>query len=68
MMMNRTAAQIIGQARIASLRDQARRDALVRTARQSRRPPRQYPERRAAEFLTAFAGRVLRRRPAPGSA
>lgn len=66
-MMHHTTVQILGQARIASLREEARRDALARAARQARRTRRQHPERRTAKLLSAFAGRVLRRRPAPES-
>lgn len=64
-MMHHTAAQTLGQARVDDLRDQARRDALVRAARRARRARRQHPERRTAELLTALAGRALRRRPEP---
>ena len=61
MMMHHTAAETLGRARIASLRDQARRDALARAARRARRARRLHPGRRTAGLLTVFAGRVLRR-------
>ena len=65
-MMHHTAAQTLGQARVDELRDQARRDALVRAARRGcRRARRQHPERRTSELLTALAGRALRHRPEP---
>ena len=40
-MMSHTTVQSLGQARLAGLHDQARRDALVRAARQARRARRQ---------------------------
>jgi hypothetical protein len=56
-MMTHTTVQALGQARLASLHDQARRDALVRAARRARRGRRQ-------RSRTARPGpRIPRRRP-----
>jgi len=40
-MITQTTVQALGQARLADLHDQARRDALVRAARRARRARRQ---------------------------
>jgi hypothetical protein len=40
-MITHTTVQALGQARLAGMHDQARRDALVRAARQARRARRQ---------------------------
>jgi hypothetical protein len=59
--------QAVGQARLADLHDQARRDALVRAARQARSARRQHATHRAAALLGALTRRARRPGPAPES-
>ena len=56
--------QALGQARLADLHDQARRDALARAARRARRARRQHAPHRATALQAALTrARVPRRRP-----
>jgi hypothetical protein len=65
-MITHTTVQALGQARLADLYDQARRDALVRAARRARRARRQRSgqcARRAdpaAKTSVGRPGRVIR--------
>jgi hypothetical protein len=52
---------------LADLHDQARRDALVRAARQARRAQRQHATHRATALLAALTRRASRPGPAPES-
>ena len=61
-MMPSTTLQALGQARLADLHDQARRDALARAARRARRPRRQHATHRTPRLLAALTRRA--RRPA----
>jgi len=61
-MMPHTTIQALGQARLAELHDQARRDGLARAARRARRARRQRSWYRAPAILTARDPR-----PAPGN-
>jgi hypothetical protein len=63
-MMHYVTAQVLGQARIAGLREQARRDALARAARRARRP---HSTQRTPAFLAVLTRRARRPGPAPGS-
>jgi hypothetical protein len=65
-MMTHTTVQALGQARIAELHDQARRDALVRAARRARRA-REHVTPRAPGLLAALTRRARPPGPAPGS-
>jgi len=62
-----TIVQALGQARLADLHDQARRDALARAARRARRARRPDAPHRAAAPLAALTRRVRHPGPAPGS-
>ena len=64
MITHTTIVQALGQARLADLRDQARRDGLARAARRARRPDAPH---RAAALLAALTRRARRLGPAPGS-
>lgn len=66
-MIPHTTVQALGQARLADLHDQARRDALARAARRARRARRQPATHRATALLAALTRRARRPRPAPGS-
>lgn len=66
-MMTHTTVQALGQARLADMHDQARRDALVRAARRARQARRQWSPavRPGARILRRLAsvgrpGRVIR--------
>jgi hypothetical protein len=63
-MMPHTTIQALGQARLAELHDQARRDGLARAARRARRARRQRSGYRLPAILTA---RARDPRPAPGN-
>jgi hypothetical protein len=56
-MMTHTTVQVLGQARLGDLHDQARRDALVRAARRARRAQRQWSR------AVRPGARIPRRRP-----
>ena len=58
-MITHTTVQAPGQARLADLHDQARRDALVRAARRARRG------RRQRSRAVRPGARIPRRRPLP---
>ena len=58
-MITHTTVQAPGQARLADLHDQARRDALVRAARRTRRARRQWSR------AVRPGARIPRRRPLP---
>jgi hypothetical protein len=63
-MIAHTIVQALVQARLADLRDQARRDALARAARRARRARRQPATYRATALLAALTqARIPRRRP-----
>jgi hypothetical protein len=53
-MITHTTVQALGQARLADLHDQARRDALARAARRARRAQRQHSPNRATALLAAL--------------
>jgi len=60
--------QALGQARLADLHDQARRDALVRAARRARRARRQHATHRATALRAALTlARVPRRKTSVGT-
>ncbi len=59
-MITHTTVQALGQARLADLHDQARRDALVRAARRARRG------RRQRSRAVRSGARVPRRRTSAG--
>jgi hypothetical protein len=54
-MITHTTVQALGQARLADLHDQARRDALVRAARRARRAPRSRPSRLGSPLRKSVA-------------
>ena len=58
-MITHTTVQAPGQARLADLHDQARRNALVRAARRTRRARRQWSR------AVRTGARIPRRRPLP---
>lgn len=58
-MITHTTVQALGQARLADMHDQARRDALVRAARRARRA------RRKRSRAVRPGARIPRRRPLP---
>ena len=58
-MITHTTVQAPGQARLADLHDQARRDALVRAARRTRRARRQWSR------AVRPGARIPRQRPLP---
>jgi len=60
-MMPYTAVEALGQARLAQLHDQARRDALARAARRPRRAWRQHSTHRTPGLLAAALTRRARR-------
>ena len=63
-----TIVQALGQARLADLHDQARRDALARAARQARRARRQHATHRATALQAALTlARVPRRKASVGT-
>ena len=64
--MTHTGVQALGQTRIAELHDQARRDALVRAARQARHA-RKHATPRAPGLLAGLTRRARPPGPAPGS-
>ena len=66
-MITHTTVQALGQARLADLHDQARRDALARAARRARRAQRQHSTHRVTPLLAALTRRARRHEPAPGS-
>ena len=66
-MITHTTVQALGQARLADLHDQARRDALARAARRARRAQRQPSTPRVTALLAALTRRARRHEPAPGS-
>lgn len=66
-MMHSVTAQALGQARLAELRDQARREALVRAGRRARRARRQHPAHRTPRLLAALVRQAPRPGPAPES-
>ena len=53
-MITHTTVEALGQARLADLHDQARRDALARAARRARRAQRQHSTHRATGLLAAL--------------
>jgi hypothetical protein len=67
-MITYTTGQALGQARLADLRDQARRDALARAARRARRARRQHAPHRATALQAALTrARVPRRKTTVGT-
>ena len=61
-MMTHTTIQALGQARLADLHDQARRDALARAARRARRARRQHATHRATALRAALTQAGVPRR------
>ena len=61
-MITSTIVQALAQARIADLRDQARRDALARAARRARRARRQHTTHRATALRAALTQAGVPRR------
>ena len=66
-MMQYTTAQALGQARLADLHDQARRDALARAARRARRARRQHATHRTPRLPAALTRWARRPAAAPES-
>jgi hypothetical protein len=66
-MITPTTVQALGQARLADLHAQARRDALVRAARRAHSARRQHATHRATAAVAALTRRARRAGPAPGS-
>jgi len=61
-MISYNTVQALGQARLADLHDQARRDALARAARRARRTQRHATPRAAALRAALTRARVPRRK------
>jgi hypothetical protein len=62
--MDPTMIQHLARARLADLHDQARRDALVRAARRSRRAQNQHSGRGRSRLVAVITARAWLARPA----